>query len=159
ESLPSVSDAYEYPTTIAMSGVPGDGSRMHTHNHDGSEAPDESPNSILSSEPKPLGKHSIYCADKPIIYPSTSGGCSNSEISSLRSTCGGMYSDGGSGGDDDGSSGDGIGSGDECAGGAVHLARRSPAEGGDSEIGGDGDGVVMTRSLSTSASGGRDMEV
>ncbi|GJX33916.1 hypothetical protein Tco_0245473 [Tanacetum coccineum] len=35
---------------------------------------------------------------------------------------------------------------------------RSPAEGGDSEIGGDGDGVVMVRSLSTSASGGRDME-
>ncbi|GKG65502.1 hypothetical protein Tco_0677204, partial [Tanacetum coccineum] len=27
------------------------------------------------------------------------------------------------------------------ADGAVHLARRSPAEGGDSEIGGDGDGV------------------
>ncbi|GJS51086.1 hypothetical protein Tco_0624448 [Tanacetum coccineum] len=49
--------------------------------------------------------------------------------------------------------------GDECAGGAVHLARRSPAEGGDSEIGGDGDGVVTARSLSTSASGGRDMEV
>ncbi|GJS29566.1 hypothetical protein Tco_0490186 [Tanacetum coccineum] len=42
---------------------------------------------------------------------------------------------------------------------AMHLARRSPAEGGDSEIGGDGDGVVMARSLSTSASGGRDMEV
>ncbi|GKF41416.1 hypothetical protein Tco_0124758, partial [Tanacetum coccineum] len=39
-----------------------------------------------------------------------------------------------------------------------HLARRSPAEGGDSEIGSDGDGVVMARSLSTSASGGKDME-
>ncbi|GJT73305.1 hypothetical protein Tco_1032591 [Tanacetum coccineum] len=59
---------------------------------------------------------------------------------------------------DDGSNGDGIGSGDKCAGGVVHLARRSPAEGGDSEIGGDGDGVVMARSLSTSASGGRDMK-
>ncbi|GJW77001.1 hypothetical protein Tco_0138683 [Tanacetum coccineum] len=58
-----------------------------------------------------------------------------------------------------GSKGDGTGGGDECAGGVVHLARRSPAEGGDSEIGGDGDGVVMARSLSTSASGGRDMEV
>ncbi|GKB35168.1 hypothetical protein Tco_0880110, partial [Tanacetum coccineum] len=58
----------------------------------------------------------------------------------------------------DGSNGDGRGSGDECAGEAMHLARRSPAEGGDSEIGGDGDGVVMARSLSTSASGGRDME-
>nr|GFD30594.1 hypothetical protein [Tanacetum cinerariifolium] len=43
--------------------------------------------------------------------------------------------------------------------GAVHLARRSPAEGGDSEISGDGGGVGMARSLSTSASGGRDMEV
>ncbi|GJT79697.1 hypothetical protein Tco_1054039 [Tanacetum coccineum] len=40
----------------------------------------------------------------------------------------------------------------------LHLARRSPAEGGDSEIGGDGDGVVMARSLSTFASGGKDME-
>ncbi|GJX41076.1 hypothetical protein Tco_0256066, partial [Tanacetum coccineum] len=39
-----------------------------------------------------------------------------------------------------------------------HLARRSPIEGGDSEICGDGDGVVMARSLSTSASGGRDIE-
>ncbi|GKC73198.1 hypothetical protein Tco_1119081, partial [Tanacetum coccineum] len=41
---------------------------------------------------------------------------------------------------------------------AVHLARRSPAEGGDSEISGDGGGVGMARSLSTSASGGTDME-
>ncbi|GKG02033.1 hypothetical protein Tco_0306738 [Tanacetum coccineum] len=95
------------------------------------------------------------------------GGCSDSGISSLRSTGGGIYRDGGSGGGDgnavghpyDGSNGDGIGSGDECTGGAVHLARRSPAEGGDNEIGGDGDGVVIVGSLSTSASGGRDMEV
>ncbi|GJV89141.1 hypothetical protein Tco_1533079 [Tanacetum coccineum] len=75
---------------------------------------------------------SIYRADKSIIYPPTSG------ISSLRSTGGGMYRDGGSGGsgrDDDGSNGDGIGGGDECAGEAVHLARRSLVEGGDSEIG------------------------
>ncbi|GKF76034.1 hypothetical protein Tco_0225478, partial [Tanacetum coccineum] len=57
---------------------------------------------------------------------------------------------------DGGSGGSG---GGECVGGAVHLARRSPAEGGDSEICGDGDGVVMVKSLSTSASGGRDMEV
>ncbi|GJV14143.1 hypothetical protein Tco_1359466 [Tanacetum coccineum] len=28
---------------VVASGVPGDGSRMHTHDHDGSEAPDESP--------------------------------------------------------------------------------------------------------------------
>ncbi|GKG25819.1 hypothetical protein Tco_0398965, partial [Tanacetum coccineum] len=39
---------------------------------------------------------------------------------------------------DDGSKGDGIGSGDKCAGGAMLLIRRSLAEGGDSEIGGDG---------------------
>ncbi|GKE66067.1 hypothetical protein Tco_1520228, partial [Tanacetum coccineum] len=42
---------------VVVSDVPGDGSRMHTHDHDGSEAPDESPDSILSSDPKPLGKH------------------------------------------------------------------------------------------------------
>ncbi|GKF59217.1 hypothetical protein Tco_0176003, partial [Tanacetum coccineum] len=40
-----------------MSGMPGDGTRVHTHDHDGCEALDESPDSILSSEPKPLGKH------------------------------------------------------------------------------------------------------
>ncbi|GKG13492.1 hypothetical protein Tco_0350452, partial [Tanacetum coccineum] len=74
------------------------------------------------------------------------GGCSDSGISSLWSTCGGMYRDGGSGGS-------------EGEGGAMHLARCSPSEGGDSEIGGDGDGVVLARSLSTSASGGRDMEI
>ncbi|GJR22590.1 hypothetical protein Tco_0971117 [Tanacetum coccineum] len=37
------------------------------------------------------------------------------------------------------------GGGDECAGGAMLLTRHSPAEGGDSEMGGDGDGVVMAR--------------
>ncbi|GKG03651.1 hypothetical protein Tco_0311287 [Tanacetum coccineum] len=41
--------------TVAVSGVPRDGSRMHTHDHDGSEAPDESLDSIISSEPKPPG--------------------------------------------------------------------------------------------------------
>ncbi|GKE59400.1 hypothetical protein Tco_1498585 [Tanacetum coccineum] len=72
-----------------------------------------------------------------------------------------MCRDGGSSGskgDDDGGNSDGTGGGDECVGGAIYLARRSPAEGGNSEIGGDGDGVGMARSLSTSASGGRDME-
>ncbi|GJS14950.1 hypothetical protein Tco_0409422 [Tanacetum coccineum] len=48
---------------------------------------------------------------------------------------------------DDGSNGDGTGGGDECADRAMHLARLSLAEGGDSEIGGDGDGVGMARSL------------
>nr|GFA01333.1 hypothetical protein [Tanacetum cinerariifolium] len=47
--------------------------------------------------------------------------------------------------------------GDGNAAGAVHLARRSPTKGGDSESNGDGDGVGMARSLSTSASGGKDM--
>ncbi|GJT08100.1 hypothetical protein Tco_0842562 [Tanacetum coccineum] len=42
---------------VAVSDDPEDGSRVHTHNHDGSEAPDESPDSIISSEPKPLRKH------------------------------------------------------------------------------------------------------
>ncbi|GKE87314.1 hypothetical protein Tco_1564789, partial [Tanacetum coccineum] len=91
-------------------------------------------------------------------YNPLRGGCSDSGISSLRSTGGGMHRGGGSGGDDDGSNGDSTGGGDECAGGAVHLARLSHAEGGDNEIGGDGDGVVMARSLSTSASGRTDME-
>ncbi|GKG33832.1 hypothetical protein Tco_0433991, partial [Tanacetum coccineum] len=43
--------------TVAVSGVPEDGSRVHTHDHDRSEAPDESLNSVLLSKPKPLGKH------------------------------------------------------------------------------------------------------
>ncbi|GJX87663.1 hypothetical protein Tco_0339677 [Tanacetum coccineum] len=46
-------DAY----AVAVFGVPGDGSRVHTRDHDGSEAPDDSPDSILSSDLKPLGKH------------------------------------------------------------------------------------------------------
>ncbi|GKF70230.1 hypothetical protein Tco_0203287, partial [Tanacetum coccineum] len=32
-------------------------SQGHTHDHDRSEAPDELPDLILSSEPKPLGKY------------------------------------------------------------------------------------------------------
>nr|GFD37218.1 hypothetical protein [Tanacetum cinerariifolium] len=47
--------------------------------------------------------------------------------------------------------------GDGNAAGAVHLAKRSPTEGGDSEASGYGDGVGMARSLSTSASGEKDM--
>ncbi|GKG41259.1 hypothetical protein Tco_0470471, partial [Tanacetum coccineum] len=50
---------------VAVSYVPGYGSRVHTHDHGGSEAPDGSPNSILLREPKPLGKH------KPPPPPST----------------------------------------------------------------------------------------
>ncbi|GKF88319.1 hypothetical protein Tco_0259196, partial [Tanacetum coccineum] len=42
---------------VDVSNVPGDRSRMHTHDHSGSEAPDELHDSILSSEPKPLEKY------------------------------------------------------------------------------------------------------
>nr|GFD07603.1 hypothetical protein [Tanacetum cinerariifolium] len=73
------------------------------------------------------------------------GGCSDTGTSSLRST-GGGYKDDGSGGDGN-------------AARAVHQAKRSPVEGGDSEVSGDGDEVSMARSLSTFAYGGRDMEV
>ncbi|GKB53634.1 hypothetical protein Tco_0904387, partial [Tanacetum coccineum] len=69
------------------------------------------------------------------------GGCSDSGISSLRSIGGGMYRDGGSAA---------VTASmrawvDVILSGAMHLARRSPAEGADSEIGGDGDGVVMQK--------------
>ncbi|GKD79114.1 hypothetical protein Tco_1341735, partial [Tanacetum coccineum] len=53
ESLPSMHDAY----AVVVPDVPGYGSRVHTHDYSGSEAVDRSPDSILSSEPKPLGKH------------------------------------------------------------------------------------------------------
>ncbi|GJS01060.1 hypothetical protein Tco_0317568 [Tanacetum coccineum] len=38
------------PASVAVSGVPGDRSHVHTHDHDGSKALDESPDLILSSE-------------------------------------------------------------------------------------------------------------
>ncbi|GKB08610.1 hypothetical protein Tco_0836922 [Tanacetum coccineum] len=53
ESLPYVPGAY----AVAVPDVPGYGSCVHTHDHDGSEAPDGSHDSILSSKPKPVGKH------------------------------------------------------------------------------------------------------
>ncbi|GKD15796.1 hypothetical protein Tco_1204954 [Tanacetum coccineum] len=56
-SQPAASENESHIPAVAVSGVPGDGSRVHTHDYDGSEAPDESPDSTLSSEPKPLGKH------------------------------------------------------------------------------------------------------
>nr|GEV72205.1 hypothetical protein [Tanacetum cinerariifolium] len=58
---------------------------------------------------------------------------------------------------DDGSNGECTVGGDGHADGAVHLAWCSLVEGGDSEASGDGNGVSMARSLSTSASGERDM--
>ncbi|GJS58878.1 hypothetical protein Tco_0653662 [Tanacetum coccineum] len=48
-----MSDAY----ALAVFDVPGDGSRMHTHDYGRSKALNGSPDSILSSEPKPLRKH------------------------------------------------------------------------------------------------------
>ncbi|GJY71141.1 hypothetical protein Tco_0474844 [Tanacetum coccineum] len=55
--IPGVVSQREYSTAIDVLDVPGYGSRVHTHDHGGSEAPDGSPDSILSSESKPLGKH------------------------------------------------------------------------------------------------------
>ncbi|GKE04727.1 hypothetical protein Tco_1396745 [Tanacetum coccineum] len=52
-SLPSVPDAY----AVVVSDVPGYGSCVHTHDYGGFEAPNESPDSIISSEPKPLQRH------------------------------------------------------------------------------------------------------
>ncbi|GKF70966.1 hypothetical protein Tco_0207080, partial [Tanacetum coccineum] len=46
-----------YHAAVAVSDVPGCGSRVHTHDYGGFEAPNGSLDSILSSEPKPLGKH------------------------------------------------------------------------------------------------------
>ncbi|GKD22100.1 hypothetical protein Tco_1223803, partial [Tanacetum coccineum] len=42
---------------VVVPDVPGYESRVHTHDHDRSEAPNRSPDSILSSDPKPLRKH------------------------------------------------------------------------------------------------------
>ncbi|GKB93735.1 hypothetical protein Tco_0979872 [Tanacetum coccineum] len=57
ESLYYLSLTFMYPVTVAMSDVPGTRSRVHTHDHGGSEAHDELSNSIQLSEPKPLRKH------------------------------------------------------------------------------------------------------
>ncbi|GKF01303.1 hypothetical protein Tco_0028226 [Tanacetum coccineum] len=57
ESLLSVPNAYEYPATIAVSDVHGIGTCVHIPAHGGSEAHNGLPDSILSHEPKPLGKH------------------------------------------------------------------------------------------------------
>nr|GFD20379.1 hypothetical protein [Tanacetum cinerariifolium] len=71
--------------------------------------------------------------------------CDMRVLPSGASSRGSGYKDGGSGGDGN-------------AVRVVHLARRSPAEGGDSEVSGDGSGVGMARSLSTSASGESESE-
>nr|GFB29953.1 hypothetical protein [Tanacetum cinerariifolium] len=111
-----------------MSGVSRAKTRVRTPAHGESEAQNRLFGLILSSEPKPFVQHRPH-PSQSVWSP---GGLS----------CGGMCRDGGSGGDGN-------------AARAVHLARCSLAEAGDSEA--SGDGVVMARSLSTSTSGGKDM--
>nr|GEU30077.1 hypothetical protein [Tanacetum cinerariifolium] len=50
-------DAYEYPAVVVVSEVHEAKTRMHTPAHGGSEAHNKPPDSIISNEPKPLGKH------------------------------------------------------------------------------------------------------
>ncbi|GKF74669.1 hypothetical protein Tco_0221001, partial [Tanacetum coccineum] len=51
ESLPSVPYVYEYPVAVAVSDVPGSGSRVHTNDHGGSKAHDELSDSIGKHRP------------------------------------------------------------------------------------------------------------
>ncbi|GKF97283.1 hypothetical protein Tco_0293104, partial [Tanacetum coccineum] len=67
--VPDVVSELEYSVAVAVSGVRGDGSRVHIHDHDGSGAPDKSPDLILSSEPKPLGKHRPHPPPPSILSP------------------------------------------------------------------------------------------
>ncbi|GKG05335.1 hypothetical protein Tco_0325421, partial [Tanacetum coccineum] len=53
ESLPYMPYVY----VVAVSDVPGSGTRVHTTAHGGSEAHNGLPDSILPNESKPLGKH------------------------------------------------------------------------------------------------------
>nr|GFC79574.1 hypothetical protein [Tanacetum cinerariifolium] len=116
-----------YSATVAVPGVSKVGTLVHILARGGSEAYDILSGLTLPIEPKPLEQHrpppprSILSpgeVDKHILLR---GGYSDSRIPSLRSTGGGGgYENGGSGGDDN-------------AAGAVHLARRSPTDGGDSE--------------------------
>ncbi|GJR26474.1 hypothetical protein Tco_1102706 [Tanacetum coccineum] len=148
-TLPEVKrNKTKYPVAVAVSDVLGDGSSMHTHDHGGSEAPDGSPDSILSSGPKPLGKHkpppcllkshpishNIYGADKVLNhYLSTYGGS--------------MYRDGGSRGDSNAAVTASIRA---CVDAILSVwiwvgypddgSNVDGTEGGDSDIGGDGDG-------------------
>ncbi|GJT13928.1 hypothetical protein Tco_0860970 [Tanacetum coccineum] len=139
--LPSVPESnglvFEPPHSfsVAVSGVLGDGSRVHTHDHDGYEAPDESPESILSINRPAAGpyrltvKYETYYPEHPLVKHTSPVYHAHGAQQAL---C--------------------------MVGACLDTRRRSPVEGGDSETGGDGDGVVTARSLSTSASGGRDME-
>ncbi|GKG53566.1 hypothetical protein Tco_0554966, partial [Tanacetum coccineum] len=72
--VPGAVSKSEYPTTVAVSDVHGAGTRMHIPSHGGSEAHSGPPDSILSYEPKPLGKHkppppqSVLSPDE-LFYP------------------------------------------------------------------------------------------
>nr|GEW99515.1 hypothetical protein [Tanacetum cinerariifolium] len=145
-----------YSTTVAMPDVPGAGTPMHTLAHEGSEAHGVLSGSTLSNELKPLGKHIKLCNSSIDLLQGGSGGDGNAAITAptrawveaiLSVRVWVRHPDGG------------IGGGEECLDGAVNLARRSPADGGDSEVSGDGSGVGMARSLSTSTAGGKDVNV
>nr|GEV23516.1 hypothetical protein [Tanacetum cinerariifolium] len=151
-----------YSATVVVPGVSEVGTPVHIPARGASEAHDVLSGLTLLIEPKPLGQHrpppprSILSPGE-LFYPpistltryaisgtASAGSIQTRGIPSLRSTGGSRYEDGGSGGNGN-------------AAGAMHLVRHSPAEGGNSEVSGDGDGVGMARSLSTSAFGGRDM--
>nr|GEW92708.1 DNA helicase [Tanacetum cinerariifolium] len=103
ESLPSVANAYEYSAVVAVSGVSGVETCVHTPAPGESVAQNGLPDSILSSEPKPFVQHRPHPPQ------------------SVWSPGGGMCRGVGSGGDGN-------------AAGAMHLARRSPTEGGDTPV-------------------------
>ncbi|GKE66414.1 hypothetical protein Tco_1520575 [Tanacetum coccineum] len=52
EQLPS-----KLAAAVAVSDVPGSGTRVHAPAHSGFEAHNELPDLILPNEPKPIGKH------------------------------------------------------------------------------------------------------
>nr|GEW72024.1 hypothetical protein [Tanacetum cinerariifolium] len=100
--------------------------------------------SLGESLPSVLDAYAVSGAESHVHTPAPGGSEAQNGLPNSIISSGGMCRGGGSGGDGN-------------AAGAVHLARHSPAEGGDSEVSGDGDRVGMARSLSTSVSGGKDM--
>nr|GFA62410.1 hypothetical protein [Tanacetum cinerariifolium] len=123
---------------------------MHTPAPSRSEAQNGLPDSILSIG-LALELSSIsYLKPRVDKHNLLRGGISVLRISSLQSTGAGMYRGGGSGGD-------GHAAVTASINGFVHLAKRSPTEGGDSEASGNGGRVGIAGSLSTSASSRKDM--
>nr|GEV67218.1 putative ribonuclease H-like domain-containing protein [Tanacetum cinerariifolium] len=142
ESLPSVPDAYSQSLKALLSQSAASKSESHATGTAFAGSTQSIPRSLVGLAVE-LSLTS-YLEPRVDKYNLLRGSISVSGISSLRSTGGGMCRGGGSGGDG-------------YAAGAVHLARRSPKDGGDCEESGNGDKVGMARSLSTSASGGKDM--